>query len=57
MNGRLASHGDRGVNVVMVNPATGEVEEARNYSCGDLSGMNDAAVYELAGGGGRGGER
>ena len=57
VNGRLASHGDRGVNVVMVNPATGEVEEARNYSCGDLSGMNDAAVYELAGGGGSGGER
>ena len=57
VNGRLASPGDRGVNVVMVNPATGEVEEARNYSCGDLSGMNDAAVYELSGGGGRGGER
>ena len=53
VNGRLASLGDRGVNVVMLDVATGAVEDARNYTCGDLSGMNDAAVYEIVPGGAR----
>lgn len=53
VDGRIASAGDRGLNVVTVDPATGAVEDVRNYSCGDLSGMNDAAVYELIAGGAR----
>ncbi|MCC6449925.1 MAG: DUF2723 domain-containing protein [Candidatus Aureabacteria bacterium] len=47
VDGRSVGGGDRGVNVAIVDPSTGEVEERLRYSCGDLSGMNDAAVYEL----------
>ncbi len=47
VDGRSVGGGDRGVNVAIVDPSTGVVEERLRYSCGDLSGMNDAAVYEL----------
>ena len=47
VDGLPAGGNGRGVSVVVLNPTTGAVEESRAYSCGELSGLNDAAVYEL----------